>query len=195
MSKRILPALLVAASLVAAGCAGRGEATPNASPSASDREAQLLKFAQCMRDHGVDIPDPTTDSNGNLRIERPRNDTGTGPPTQAERTKDRAARQACQKDLPTQNFTPAQRAQFQDNALKFAQCMRSKGFDVPDPNFNQTPSPGSGGREFRQRAFGNINPRDPKVRTALNACRQSSFGNQGPGGGGFFFGGGPRGGD
>jgi hypothetical protein len=181
MSKRILPALRGGASPAAPGGAGRGEAT--AKTTSADRETQLLKFAQCMRDHGVDVPDPKTDSKGNLMLQRPgRIANGNGPPTQAERSKFESARKACAKYSPFQQLTPEQRAQFQDNALKFAQCMRSKGFDVPDPNFSQAPS---SGRE-RDRFFGgNINPRDPKVRTALDACRQKTFGSQGGPGIGF----------
>ena len=49
-----------------------------------------------------------------------------------------SARQACQQyfsqAFPRLNLTPAQRAQFQQQLVKFAQCMRSHGVNVPDPH-------------------------------------------------------------
>jgi hypothetical protein len=30
---------------------------------------QMLAFAQCMRDHGIDMPDPTFDADGRVKID------------------------------------------------------------------------------------------------------------------------------
>src|SRR4051812_7798777 len=73
LTKKALP-LLVATTFLAAGCGGGkkdpgvaslGEAAknnPSASPTASlnPRDAGL-KFAQCMRQNGIDVPDPKAD--------------------------------------------------------------------------------------------------------------------------------------
>jgi hypothetical protein len=152
-----------------------------------------MKFTQCMRDHGIDMPDATTDSSGNLRLSRP---TNIKFDNQTDRAKLRTANQACRSNLKGifQQFTPQQRAQMQDNLLKLAQCMRANGVNMPDPNFSQSPDNGGG----RERFFGGINRDDPKVQSALQTCRTKVFGGQqgpGPGGGGgFFFGGGGPGG-
>ena len=176
--------------LLAAACAGQSGAAPKGTPTPAQREQAFLKFAQCMRDHGIDMPDPTTDSSGNLQMSRP---TNLKFDNQADRQKLRTASQACRSNLKgvVQQFTPQQRAQFQDNLLKLAQCMRSNGVNMPDPNFSQSPETGGG----RERFFGNINPQDPKVQSTLRTCRQQVFGNSnGPGAGGGFFFGGPGGG-
>ena len=176
-----------------AGCAGQSGAAPKGSPTPAQREQAFLKFSQCMRDHGIDMPDPTTDSNGNLQMSRPTNIQFNN---QADRQKLRTASQACRSNLKgiLQQFTPQQRAQLQDNLLKLAQCMRANGVNMPDPNFSQAPDTGGSRREF----FGGINRNDPKVQQALQTCRTKVFGGQtgnggfgpGGGGGGFFFGGG-----
>jgi hypothetical protein len=191
-SARLLGVGLLCAGLGLAGCAGQSGAVAKGSPSPAQREQAFLKFAQCMRSHGVNMADPTTDSNGNLRMSRP---TGIQFDNAADRAKLDTARKACDSNLKgiRQEFTPAQRAQLQDNLLKLAQCMRANGVNMPDPNFSQSPDTGGG----RQRFFGGINRQDPKVQAALNTCRTKVFGGQagnGPGGGGFFFGGGGPGG-
>jgi hypothetical protein len=194
---RIAGAGLLIAATALAGCAGQSGAAAKGTPTPQQREQAFLKFAQCMRDHGIDMPDPTTDSNGNLQMSRP---TNVKFDNQADRKKLRTASEACRSNLKgvVQQFTPQQRAQLQDNLVKLAQCMRSNGVDMPDPNFSDNPGTGGGRREF----FGGINRNDPKVKQALQTCRTKVFGGQagdgpfgGRGGGIFFGGGGGRGGD
>jgi hypothetical protein len=183
---RFFGAGIAVVGLALAGCAGQSGAAPKGTPSPAQREQAFLKFAQCMRDHGIDMPDPTTDSNGNLQLQRPTNIQFNN---QSDRQKLRTARQACNSNLKgiVQQFTPQQRAQLQDNLLKLAQCMRSNGVNMPDPNFSQNSNNGAGRGGF----FAGINRQDPKVQQALQTCRTQVFGgqNNGPGGGGFFFGG------
>ena len=35
----------------------------------AEMREQMLEFAQCMRDHGIDMPDPTFDENGRIKID------------------------------------------------------------------------------------------------------------------------------
>src|ERR1041385_7011697 len=50
---------------------GKASASPSASgPSLTDGE-RAIKFAQCMRDHGIDMPDPQTDDGGGMAIRMP----------------------------------------------------------------------------------------------------------------------------
>jgi hypothetical protein len=90
---------------------------------------QGMKFAQCMRANGVSgFPDP--DASGALTIDGVVNGSSLDP-SSAAWTK---AMGAC-KDLQPPDFTGRERsAQEQENALKFAQCIRDNGVtDFPDP--------------------------------------------------------------
>jgi hypothetical protein len=58
--------------------------------------------------------------------------------------------------------------EFQDAALKFAQCMRKNGVNMPDPNFNSGNGAGTGGPGG---FFRNINRNDPATQKALQACQ------------------------
>jgi pyruvate/2-oxoglutarate dehydrogenase complex dihydrolipoamide acyltransferase (E2) component len=101
------------------GAANGASASP--SQSLDPRDAQL-KFAQCMRENGVDMPDP--DGSGRIEIK--------GKP--GDRGKLQAAMQKCQHFM--QAGGAARRLddpKMRDQMLKFAQCMRQHGVDVPDP--------------------------------------------------------------
>jgi hypothetical protein len=178
---KTLAILAAAASLAAAGCSGRGGASAQGAPTAEKREQAMLEFAECMRSHGIDVPDPTTDDNGNLVMRGP----GRISPAAraAPDSKERAAQQECRKHLEGsfQQFSPEQRAEMQDRMVKFAECMRSKGIEMPDPDFSQA----QGAGEFRQRIrSGGVNVNDEKFREASDACREKVFAGQaGPGGG------------
>ncbi|MFG1690303.1 hypothetical protein ACGFNP_59855 [Nonomuraea sp. NPDC049269] len=138
MRVRLLPAVpLLVLALAACGqskaaddgiaSAGKGTATPTASRSVSetDRQAAQLKFAQCMREHGVNMPDPGADGSVMLRQKK-----GEDP------SKMKKAMEACQPlmkdvigDKVNQPMDPKQR----DQMVKFARCMREHGVDMPDP--------------------------------------------------------------
>ncbi|WP_248964515.1 hypothetical protein [Sphaerisporangium perillae] len=105
---------------------GGGTAGPAASSSSSapaDKGEAALKFAQCMREHGVDMPDP--EPNGGVAIQqRP-----------GEEQKVQKAQEACKQFLQAavgekgKGLDP----QKQDMLVKLAQCMRQHGIDMPDP--------------------------------------------------------------
>ena len=97
--------------------------------SASDRQRLWLQFANCLRQHGAEEPDPSFDSNGN--------------PQWAVNIKGlpQAAQQACASILQSLNLHPGQRADpVRIAALtRFAQCIRQHGlagFPDPDPSGN-----------------------------------------------------------
>ena len=176
-----LIALLMASGVAAtAACGGGG--SDAAANTAEKREQAMLAFAECMRSHGVDVPDPTTDSNGNLMIRGPQRISRENP---GDDSKERTAQRACRKHLEAtaQSFTPEQRAEMQDRMVKFAECMRGKGIDMPDPDF----SPAQGGIGFRQRIRDSgVNPEDSKFRTASSECSKQVFGGHGGPGRGIF---------
>jgi hypothetical protein len=56
---------------------------------------QMLEYAQCMRDHGVDFPDPEFGDNGRVTMGMGKKGEA---PTDAEREAMDAANEACAKD-------------------------------------------------------------------------------------------------
>jgi hypothetical protein len=185
--------ILIAASLLAAcgGSTGSGseqvasiasgdqsstEAATTSTTSSTSFQDSLLKFARCMRGNGVDVPDPTFDSNGRPQFQQ----GGANGAFDPNDPKFRAAQEKCgsilQAALPTPS--PGQQQQFRDAALKYARCMRQHGVDIPDPDFSNN-GPGGGGF-FGGQLGGRQN--DPKFRVANEACR-SAFEGLFPGGG------------
>lgn len=107
-------------------------------PSQEEMQDAMLEFAQCMRDHGVDMPDPEFDEGGGggMRI-------GGGGPDGAGPNQDEweAADEACSSimdDIRGQRTPPSpeELAEMQDKLLVMAQCMRDRGYDMPDPQIS-----------------------------------------------------------
>ena len=152
--------------------------------SQADFRKQLLTYAACMRQNGADFPDPQFDVNGRPQFDR----NGQGFHARRDDPTFQKARKACDSKRPdfAGQFqrTPAELAALRKNLLKFAQCMRSKGIDFPDPTFDA-----NGGPQFdRNRgpgAGGGANRDDPKFQAASQTCRQTLGIQGGPGGGGF----------
>jgi hypothetical protein len=147
----------------------------SASTSSSRYQARL-NLAKCFRAHGIDVPDPSANggpAGGGGVFRSLRN----YPQTQVQ-----AARQACQQyfaqAFPGANLSPAQRAQLQQQLVKFAQCMRSHGVNIPDPTFN------NGGGFGIGQAFRSVDRNSPAFQAALNACQsvRPRFGRFGGGG-------------
>jgi hypothetical protein len=171
-------ALALAVGVSACGSSNSSNSSTNAAASTSSQTYQArLNLAKCFRAHGINVPDPSASggpAGGDGGIFRSLQNY-----SQAQVN---SARQACQqylsKAFPRLNLTPAQRAQFQHQLVKFAQCMRSHGINVPDPTFNG----GGGGFGFRQ-AFRSIDRNSPAFQAANKACSslRPQFGRGGPG--------------
>jgi hypothetical protein len=129
MSKTLRPlAALAMAALLCAGCSNATAQTGTGTGDAAIRD-QALKFAECMRRNGVrEFPDPP--ASGTFTIDGVAN--GSSLDTNSATFEQAIA--AC-KDLQPAGFTGHKRtAQQQENALKFAQCVRDNGVpDFPDP--------------------------------------------------------------
>jgi hypothetical protein len=113
--------ILTIAITLAAAC---GVANPFASAAAGvSRQDQLLKWAQCMRQHGVNMPDPV---NGTFRFQGNRPDPNS--------SQFQAAQNACKQYEPNGGNGPGRANQQQlDQATRFAQCMREHGIPMSDP--------------------------------------------------------------
>jgi hypothetical protein len=140
-------------------------ASPSASSSASSDDAAdldpddaMLKFAQCMRENGVDMPDPTP--GGGVRI------NGEGLTKQQME----AAQAACQKWMDMAEPKDAGHEMSEEEKQQFldvAACMRERGYDFPDPTFE-------GGGVTQQvgkgKGDGQPGPDDPSFQNDMEEC-------------------------
>src|SRR3954470_22373936 len=125
MTTRTLTTLTAAVALAASGCGGAG-AGAGAGIGRSDDQAEL-DFARCMREHGIEMPDPTP-AGGTRRRE-----FKVGGDMSPQRL--RGATVECREKTGGGPHEPTaeEKERFRDAALKFARCMRQHGADVPDP--------------------------------------------------------------
>jgi len=144
---------------------GQPTITTSANSSKDPKQAAALAFARCMRQHGIDMPDPKFTANGGATQEL-KSRPGKGP----DDPKFKAAQQACQKYMPNGGQPKKPNPQEQQQMVAFARCMRQHGIDIPDPN------PNSGGIEVHSGSGGNgrkgPNPDDPKFKAAQQACQK-----------------------
>ena len=112
-----------------------------------DRQEAALEWARCMREHGIDVPDPDFgNGDAGIRVGGP----GFNPNSEKFRKAQKACGTPFGEDGPPA-LSEAERQEFQDAMLEFAQCMREHGVDMPDPEFGEGGrgvfriGPGSGG--------------------------------------------------
>lgn len=176
-----LAAAVLAAGLAACGSSGSSSSSGSSGTAGTQFQARV-NLAKCARAHGINIPDPSPGGGPAQGMGRALRQ-GNYSQSQID-----AALQACHQYLaqafPRLNLSPAQRAQVQQQLVKFAECMRSHGVNVPDPTFNS-----GGGFGFRQ-AFQSVDRNSPAFQSALKAC-QSLRPRFGRGAGGGAPGGGP----
>jgi len=175
-----LAVLLLTVAAVASGCGSSssedGVAALDGAPTTEEERATeasgqtdedpqeaALDWARCMREHGVDVPDPEVDEDGRIQI-RP----GAGrrlDDTDADAF--REAQDACGTpfgDAGPPALSESERAELEENLLAFAACMRENGVDMPDPDL-------SGGRGGGLRIGGAGLDRDSETfRRAQEAC-------------------------
>jgi hypothetical protein len=127
----------------------------------------MLAYAKCMRENGVDFPDPQPATGGG----------GAGIvalPADFNSPKWQAADKACQSFLPNGGvMDPVANQQFQDQMLAYARCMRDHGIDFPDPKFD------NGGAMTAINVGGNTDPGAPAFQAANKACGANLSGGGG----------------
>jgi hypothetical protein len=106
------------------------EAVASAPPSDDiDGQEALLQFASCMRDNGIDFPDPQFGVDGQ----------GFGQPPDGVdflSSDFLDAIESCQQYLEAlqPEVDAVQQAEQNEQLIAFAECMRSEGVDFPDPD-------------------------------------------------------------
>jgi hypothetical protein len=151
---------IAAASLALAACGGDGNSTASSGDDRAEFREAALEYAECMRRNGVDMPDPTFQGNGGILFRDQQ--------SPAEEPAFERAEEECRKHLedarPPEPSEEQQR-EVRERALRFAQCMREHGIDVPDPTFDDDGS-------IQQSLGRSINPRDPAFQEAQKACER-----------------------
>jgi hypothetical protein len=146
------------------GVASLENTTTTTEAPAVNAELQLLAFAQCIREEGVEIPDPSMDPSGNMEF-RPSEAFDPGDLEDLI-----AAAETCRHHLDgvSLGFEDIDLAAVGDVLLEFSLCMRSNGFDMPDPDFSFL-DPGAGSIPSGG-PFGDLDFDDPAFLDALEGC-------------------------
>lgn len=155
----------------------------------AEREDAMLEFTECMREHGVEMPDPQQGGGGGFAITNEVNGPGDAEAFEA-------AQEACGEILDDAfgerpQLSPEEEAEMRDNMLAFAECMREHGIDMPDPEFGTE----GGGFSVRVEASSGADrgprPDDEEFQEAQEACQGELGFEEGEGPGMVFRAGGP----
>jgi hypothetical protein len=134
-----------------------------------DLEEALLAFAACMREEGIDMPDPELDAEGNVQLVSLLGGAGLAAARAGDTAAMREAATVCRGHLEgvALRFASIDRTEMEDRMLEYAGCMREHGFDLPDPDFTgggnraglgrSGPFPGIGLEVFQDPAFQEAN--------------------------------------
>lgn len=140
------------------GVATAGGPAPTAAATSGEKltaQERGLKFAQCMRDQGIDVPDPGGDTGDGVTF---RFDEDQDP------KKVDAAMKACKRYLPDGGEPPKLDAEQIEKMRRLSECMRQNGVpDFPDPDENGLirVEPGKG-----------VDPAKPAMKDAQEKCKQ-----------------------
>jgi predicted small secreted protein len=126
-----IAAVVLAMTFLTAGCGSDGDGSDVA--SAKDGKASAtpsldpdelgMKFAQCLREHGIDVDDPEPGKGVALDIK----------PGTSKSTVDKAM-EACRAYDPAELAPKKVNPKGQEDGLKYSACMRKNGVeDFPDP--------------------------------------------------------------
>lgn len=125
--RAIITALALTA--VIAGIAACGGSESSAEDEAASSEDAGLEFAQCMRENGVDVPDPEPGQEGfGFQI-------GDGSGIDPSSDEFQEASEECGsilEDAIPEGERPDP-AEIEDELYELTQCLRDKGLDVPEP--------------------------------------------------------------
>ena len=126
-------------------------------------EDAVLEFAACMRDAGIDFPDPVVDAEGNVGFDL----LSLRDLADVDQAEIEEAFEPCAPLLAGVNFGFDQifDTEFQDELVAFSACMRDNGFDLPDPDFSALTSTGQLYPEF--------DLDDPDFETAFESCQDN----------------------
>jgi len=148
-------------------------------------EEIMTRFADCLRSHGFEVPDPELNADGTINVMRLRQSLGGNSSWNTRNEEARQAREKCLPILSNVSFARDRSQEdeiaLQDNLLKFSECLREEGLNASDPDFS------SGIRSAFQSVLQNIDGNSEKIRETVLSCREEIFQGTGrgpsPGGG------------
>jgi hypothetical protein len=161
-------AALACAALALGACGSSGDDQSGSPKKGGDKAYEgALKFAKCMRDEGIDMPDPQRSGNGGIvqKMGEP------GKPV--NQAKAEPAQKKCEHFLQDGGGSgkgPGDDPKQRDALLKYSKCMRQNGLDgFPDPKFSGNKvelsiKKGSGAS--------NLNPDSPTFKAADKVCQK-----------------------
>ncbi|MFG1909054.1 hypothetical protein [Kribbella sp. NPDC048928] len=171
MRTTILAVSALAAGLILTGCgadqpdaqvasgSGAGQSTapatgpgtaPSSAPASLSRDELAVKFTQCLRENGLNVPDPEPGKGPMLKFDK---NSGV-----TKELVDKAMEACRQYDPQAQGSANPQQ---QENGRKYAECMRKNGVEkFPDPKPDQ-----------RGIMIGPGVADDPDFKTAQAACQ------------------------
>lgn len=135
--------------------AGRptAKATGTAGAGSGSDQDRMLQFARCMRQHGINMPDPQPGHGTDLNI-----------PEGSDKSTVDAAMAACKSLLPNGGEPQKIDPQTLNRLRQFAKCMRANGITkFPDPT------------DYGIQADGNtsgLDPNSPSFKAAQQKCAQ-----------------------
>jgi hypothetical protein len=144
--------------IATAGGANPSGSKPSASAAPADQIDQMRQFAKCMRDHGIEMPDPDTSGGG---VSFQLGDPADGRP---DPTKVDAAMKECKHLLPNGGEPPKADPEQVEQMRQFAKCMREHGVpEFPDPDDSGM---------LRIDLGNGFDPQDPKMQAAQKECEK-----------------------
>jgi hypothetical protein len=160
----VFAATLLGLLMALAGCgtAGGGDdiasaGGPRSSTKASNEQAsdedKAFKFVDCMREHGIDLPDPEPNGKGGFKFGLAESGVDLSSKTFQD------AFGAC-RDLAPFGERLKNNPELMDQLRQLAKCMREHGVDMPDPDPNGGLADMAG-----------IDRDSPEFRQALEACK------------------------
>jgi hypothetical protein len=169
----------LAATALALGACGSGGKDNASGKGGQDKAFEgALKFAKCMRDEGIDMPDPQKQAGGGIVQKM------GGPGQPVNQAKVEAGQKKCEHFMDdgggdVKGGDPKEEAEHRDALLAYAKCMRSHGVPMKDPKFSgnkvqmSVGEPGDSGR---------ANPESATFKNADKACQANlaKVGEKGP---------------
>ncbi|MER7009413.1 hypothetical protein ABT297_41080 [Dactylosporangium sp. NPDC000555] len=141
--------------------------TARFSPDPKRDQESMLKFADCMRGHGIPMEDPQMDGNA----------FQWSFPEGIAKEKVKAAQQACKQHLPNDGEPMKIDPEAQEKLREFSRCMRENGV----PNF---PDPSEAGGVMIDGNNLGVDPQGEEFKKAEQQCQQYIQKPQGGGEGG-----------
>ncbi len=130
---------------------------------ATDEELAMA-FADCLRDNGVAVNDPTVNADGTVSLAS----LFDGPPQIS--TDEEPIFEECGEVLEGANFGPGNgdfdQTEIQDQLVEFAGCLRDQGLDVRDPDISGGLAAATAGPE----ALFGLDLQDAQYEAEVEAC-------------------------